>query len=256
VVMKSTKHYFSLIAQKSAADLISEARRGYLGILWWIIEPVIYMSVFYLIFVVVLDRGGEDRVAFLLTGLVVWKWFVSSIPQCANCISANIGLIRQVYIPKHVFPAMVVMTSTTKFLIILVLLIAFLIIAGKSPSAAWLSLPVLIGVQLLVTLAIGSVLSAIVPFIPDLKLIVDNGMILLFFLSGVFFDISSASPEIKSYLYLNPMVLIIENYRKVLLDGVWPDWSMLGTVLSISLGGLALGWYLLRRFDRTYVKVI
>jgi len=168
----------------------------------------------------------------------------------------NIGLIRQVYIPKQVFPAMVVMTSTMKFLIVFVLLIAFLIVTGKSPSAAWLALPVLMGLQLLVTLAIGSVLASIVPFIPDLKLIVDNGMILLFFLSGVFFDISSASPQVKSYLYLNPMVLIIENYRKVLLDGVWPDWFLLSTVFLISLAGLALGWHLLLKFDRTYVKVI
>ena len=62
-----------LIIQKAIADLISEARRGYIGILWWIIEPIIYMLVFYIIFVVVFDRGGEDRVAFLLTGLVIWK---------------------------------------------------------------------------------------------------------------------------------------------------------------------------------------
>jgi lipopolysaccharide transport system permease protein len=256
VISKSTKHYFSLVLQKSAADLISEARRGYLGILWWIIEPVIYMLVFYLIFVIVFNRGGEDRVAFLLTGLVVWKWFANSIPQCAISISMNIGLIRQVYIPKHVFPAMVVMTTTMKFLIVFVLLLIFLVVSGNSPSSAWLALPALMGLQLVVTLAIGGVLASIVPFIPDLKLIVDNGMMLLFFLSGVFFDISSASPEVKNYLYLNPMVLIIENYRKVLLDGLWPDWSLLGTVFSISLLGFALGWHLLLKYDRTYVKVI
>lgn len=254
--MKSTRHYLSLILQKSAADLISEARRGYLGILWWIIEPVVYMSVFYLIFVVVFDHRGEDRVAFLLTGLVVWKWFAASILQCSVSISANIGLMRQVYIPKQIFPVMVVMTSTMKFLIIFALLIGFLLVAGKSPSAAWISIPILVGIQLLLNLAFGSVIAAVVPFIPDLKVIVDNGMILLFFLSGVFFDISSASPEIKSYLYLNPMVLIIENFRTVLLNGVWPDWRLLGSILSMSLCVLVLGWYLLRRFDRTYVKVI
>ena len=254
--MRSTRHYLSLILQKAAADLISEARRGYLGVLWWVIEPVIYMSVFYLIFVVVFDRGGEDHVAFLLTGLVVWKWFAASIPQCSNCISVNVGLIRQVYIPKYVFPAMVVTNSTMKFLIVFVLLLLFLIFTGKSPSVEWFALPVLMGLQLLVTLAIGSVLAAFVPFVPDLRLLIDNGMTLLFFMSGIFFDISSASPELKTYLYLNPMAGIIDNYRAVLLDGVWPDWPMLGTVFSVSLPGLALGGYLLRRFDRTYIKVI
>lgn len=254
--MRSTTHYLSLIIEKSTADFISEARRGYLGILWWIVEPIIYMLVFYVIFVVVFDRGGEDRVAFLLTGLVVWKWFATSIPQCSNCIVANIGLVCQVYIPKHVLPGMVVLTSAIKFLIIFMLLIVFLVISGKSPSVEWISLPVLMAVQLGVILAIGSVLAAIVPFLPDLKIVIDNGMMLLFFLSGIFFDISAVSPEIRGYLYLNPMVGIIDNYRVVLLKGVWPNWFLLGVIFSISLMGLALGWYLLRRFDRTYAKVI
>jgi len=254
--MRSTTHYFSLIIEKSTADLISEARRGYMGVLWWIIEPVLYMSVFYLIFVVLFKRGDENAVPFLLTGLVVWKWFATSIPQSSNCISANIGLIRQVYIPKLVFPGMVVATSTMKFLIVFVLLVAFLLITGKSPSTAWLSIPLLMGVQLLMMLAIGSVLASVVPFLPDLKLIIDNGMMLLLFLSGVFFDISSVSSEMKGYLYLNPMLGIIENYRSVLLEGVWPDWFLLGKVLVASLAGIALGWHLLQRFDRIYAKVI
>lgn len=255
-IMKRYPHYLSLILQKASADLISEARRGYMGMLWWVIEPILYMGVFYVIFVVLFNRGGEDAVAFLLTGLVVWKWFATSIPQCANCIPANIGLVRQVYIPKFVFPGMVVATSTLKFLIVFILLVAFLLISGKSPTIAWLSIPALMGAQLLLMLAVGSVLASVVPFIPDLKLIIDNGMMLLFFLSGVFFDISSVSPEMKGYLYLNPMVGIIESYRSVLLDGAWPDWFFIGKVLLASIFIIALGWYLLWRFDRTYAKVI
>jgi len=255
-VLNSSSHYLSLILQKASADLVSEARRGYMGMLWWVVEPILYMGVFYVIFVVVFNRGGEDKVSFLLTGLVIWKWFATSIPQCGNCIPANIGLIRQVYIPKLVFPGMVVTTSTLKFLIVFMLLVAFLLITGKSPSVAWLSIPLLMGVQLLMMLAIGSILASIVPFLPDLKLIIDNGMMLLFFLSGVFFDISSVSSEMKAYLYLNPIVGIIENYRSVLLEGAWPDWLFLGKILLASLLGIAVGWFLLQRFDRIYAKVI
>jgi len=254
--MRSKNHYFMLIIQKAIADLISEARRGYLGILWWIIEPVLYMSIFYAIFVILFNRGGEDRVAFLLIGLVVWKWFATSIPQCANSIVANIGLIRQVYIPKFVFPSMILVSCTIKFLIIFVLLIGFLVITGKDLSVVWISLFVLMGVQFLVMLAIGSVCAAIVPFIPDLKLIIDNSMIFLFFLSGVFFDINMASSEMRMYLNLNPMVGIINSYREIILEGIWPNWILLATVSSISLIVLTIGWLLLRHFDRTYAKVI
>lgn len=254
--MNKFKHYFSLVVQKAMADLITESRRGYLGILWWVIEPVIYMSVFYLIFVVVFNRGGENRVYFLLTGLVIWKWFSAAILQSSNSIVANEGLIRQVYIPKIVFPAMAIMSATMKFFIVFIMLLGFLWLSGLSPAVSWISVIAIMCVQLLLMLSIGSILSVMVPFFPDIKLIIENGLMLMFFMSGVFFDINTASAGVKSYLYLNPMVGIIENYRNVLLDGLWPDWTFLLIVMSASLATLFFGLLLLSRYDRQLAKVM
>ena len=105
------RNYLSLVLQKAQSDFISETRRGYMGILWWVVEPVLYLSVFYIIFVLVFNRGGADAVSFLLTGLVVWKWFGSSIPQCTNSLYANNGFIRQGCIRKMVFPGVVVVNT-------------------------------------------------------------------------------------------------------------------------------------------------
>ena len=250
------KQYLLLMLQKSTSDLIAEARQGYMGVLWWVIEPVLYLTVFYFIFVVVFDRGGKDDVAFLLTGLVVWKWFGSSIPKCSNSISANVGLIRQIYIPKMVLPGMTVLTATFKFLIVFILLVTFLLVLGYSMNISWLALPILIFIQFTVILAIGSVLAAIVPFVPDFKFIIDNAMLLLFFLSGIFFDFSAVAPQVKSFLNINPMLVIIEGYREVLVNGDWPDWNLLSYVFIASLVVLALGWHLLHRYDRVYPKII
>ncbi|RME59397.1 ABC transporter permease, partial [Candidatus Parcubacteria bacterium] len=71
--MKPHLHYFSLILQKARSDLISEARRGYMGMLWWVLEPLLYLGAFYVLSTIVLHRGGEGAVSFLLVGLVVWK---------------------------------------------------------------------------------------------------------------------------------------------------------------------------------------
>lgn len=251
--MRRHHHYMALIVQKALAELISESRRGYMGMLWWVIEPVLYMGVFYLIFDVLSHRGGKSAVAFLLVGLVVWKWIATSIPQCAGCIQANAGLIQQVYIPKWVFPGMVVTTTTIKFLIVFTLLLAFLLIAGFKPAPAWFSIPIIMIVQILMLLAVGNVLAAIVPFFPDLKLIVDNTMMLLFFLSGVFIHFNAASPK---YLYMNPITQLIESYRHVLMNGAWPDWETLGIIALASLIGIAAGGLLLNRNDQVYAKVL
>jgi len=253
---KTFRHYCSFILQRSIAELISEARRGYMGYLWWVVEPVLYMAVFYVVFVVVFHRGGEHAVAFLLVGLVSWKWFASSIPKSSNAVLANAGLIRQVYMPKIVFPFTVLMTSSIKFLIVFCLLLGFLILTGMPPNAAWVGLPLIMLVQLLVMLAIGCILASIVPFLPDLKLVIENGMTFLLFMSGIFFDISTVSPTMQKYLYLNPMTGIIESFRHVLLNGLYPDFVLLGKLAFFACMGIVLGAYLLFKFDRVYVKIM
>jgi len=254
--MKKLKHYLAIIVQKSVSDIIAESRRGYIGLLWWVVEPVLYMGVFYMLFVVGFKRGGEGAVAFLLIGLVVWKWFDSSIRLSAVCISVNYGLIQQVYVPKLIFPMIVVLTATIKFFIIFILLIIFLVVIGHTPTLTWLAIPVVMMVQLYLMLAFGGLLAATVPLLPDVRLIIENGLTLMFFTSGIFFDISSVSPKIQTYLNLNPMLGIIKNYRGILIDGSWPDWIFLGeiTLVAIFTSGLAL-WILIK-FDKSYAKII
>ena len=249
-------HYVSLIWNKSISDLKSEARRGYLGILWWVIEPILYLSVFYVIFVMIFKSRSEDAVAFLLVGLVVWKWFSASILQCSVCITSNIGLIRQVSISKTIFPLMTVLSATLKFLIVFFLLILFLIYLGEVPTYQWISIPFVLIAQLLMMLAIGTILAVAVPFLPDIKLVVDNGMTLLFFLSGVFFDISDAPEDIQHYLYLNPMVALIESYRTILIDDHYPDWNILGVLSVISIVVFMAGLILMRKYSGRFVKVL
>ena len=249
-------HYLELVWYKGCADLRAEASRAYLGTLWWVLEPLLYMIVFYLVFGHLLQRGGEGFISFLLCGLVVWRWFVTSVSRGANAISANAGLMRQVYLPKYLFPAIVLVTSTLKFLIVFGLLLAYLLIFEAPPSWAWVALPLLLITQLLWSAACACVFAAIVPFVPDLKIIINNGLTLLFFMSGIFYDIGELSADAQFYFYLNPMATIIANYRLVLIEGGWPQLDAIGLSLAMSLIGLTIGIYLLTRYDRVYPKLV
>ncbi|WP_419632453.1 ABC transporter permease, partial [Thiolapillus sp.] len=144
-----TPHYWQLILYKTRADLKMEAARGYMGMLWWVLEPVLYMGAFYIIFAVALQRGGENFVPWLLTGLVVWKWFDTTVRMSLNVITAGKGLMSQVYLPKVFFPAVVILKNSVKFLVTLVLLLLFLLVYGMPLGWSWLMVPVLLLVQLL-----------------------------------------------------------------------------------------------------------
>jgi lipopolysaccharide transport system permease protein len=245
-----------LISYKVYAELSAEAARTFLGILWWLIEPVLYMSVFYLIFGVLLQRGGEGFVYFLLVGLVVWKWFDSSIRSGMVSLPVNAAVIQQVYQPKFIFPVIVVLINTTKFLFVMLLLLLFLLIAGKPVSASWLALLPLIGVQFVLITAIASLCATVIPFVPDLKWVVDNGLTMLFFLSGVFFDISALPENFQFWLRLNPMAVLINGYRNALLLGQMPDWGQLLWVLLFACTLTVVAVRVFNRYDRTYPKLV
>lgn len=248
--------YLDLIWYKVYAELSAEAARTWLGILWWVIEPVLYMSVFYLIFGIIFQRGGEGFVYFLLVGLVVWKWFDSSIRGGMVSLPANAAVIQQVYQPKLIFPVIVLLINTTKFLLVMLLLLLFLLIAGKPLTVTWLALLPLIGIQFVLTIGIASLCATVIPFVPDLKWVVDNGLTVMFFLSGVFFDISNVPDKFHAWLMLNPMAVLIDSYRSALLLGQMPDWGRLSWVLLFSCVLIVIAVRIFNRFDRVYPKLI
>ena len=245
-----------LIIQKARAGLRAEASRGYLGVLWWVIEPVMYMSVFYIAFAHLLNRGDENYVMFLLTGLIVWKWFHATLNTGSNSLMSSAGLMNQIYVPKIIFPMTNVAVNTFKFLFVLLMFLLFLKFTSGRVTWAWLLLPILVFTQFLLIAALSSLLAALMPFFPDLKMIFDNILMMLLFLSGVFFDIAKLPERMQQYLLVNPMAVLITMYRKVLLQGIPPDWRQVAWILVFSTVTMLLAVWVLRRYDRIYPKII
>jgi lipopolysaccharide transport system permease protein len=251
----STRHYVELIAYKAYAELRQEAGRTYLGFLWWIVEPVISLMIYALVFGTLLKRGGEGFVAFLFVGLAMWRWFNSTVMAGANSLPGNRGLMQQVYVPKLVFPTVSILTSSAKFGFLLLALLAYLWVTGHTIGASYLALPVLLATELLLITFLTYCVAAVVPFVPDLRLALDHAFRLLFFLSGIFFSIASVPAPYQSYLRLNPIASLIEAFRSVLIDGAWPSWGPVLVIAVFSALGIALGSALIGRYDRVYPKL-
>ena len=249
------RHWLELTLYKARADLKVEASQGYLGILWWVVEPVLYMGAFYVVFAVAMQRGGEGFVPWLLTGLVVWKWFDASVRMAANAIVTGKSLMSQVYLPKVFFPAVMVLRNSAKFLVTLGLLLLFLILVGVGPSWQWLWTPLVMALQLLLLCGIGFFLAALIPLWPDLMLVVNNGLMMMMFLSGIFFDTRQVEGWLGQALMLNPMAALVQAWRATLLDEQWPALGWLAWVVAVGLAFLALGLHLLRRYDRYYPRL-
>ena len=249
--------YLDLVLYRGISELRAEASRSYLGIVWWVMEPLLYVGVFYLVFETGLRRGGEDFVPYLLCGLVPWKWFDGTVKTASNVLSSSVGLMGQLYLPKYLLPLSVLVTNTLKFFIILVILLVFLALMGANwlnPEFPWLALVVI--AQLLLILAVGGLAAALVPLLPDLRYVVSYGLTMLFFMSGIFFSLSDLSAEAQFYLKFNPMLHIIEAYRSILLHGAVPDFGGLGVVMLGSLVLLVGVAVMFHKFDRTYPRIV
>ncbi len=250
------KQYFDLILYKTYADLRAETERTYLGFLWWVFEPILFMGVFYLVFGVLFNNGIERFTQFLLIGLVTWQWFKSSLAHGEQTILANRPLIQQIYLPKIVFPIILVLTDSVKFVFIFVLLLVFLWSTGSLPGTAYLALPLVLFVELLFILACTLLLAAIVPFIPDLRFVTENFLTAVFFMSGLFFKAAeTVPPHLQFYFYLNPMANLIEDYRHILMYNQLPNWTALLVIALVSLAGIVFSAWLIRRFEFLYPKI-
>ena len=248
--------YRDLILYKTLADLRAEAARTYIGFLWWVLDPLIFMAIFYVVFGLLLKRGTPDFVPFLLVGLVSWRWFQNTITHSATAILGGRGLMQQVYVPKVIFPLVVILTDLVKFGLVLGLLLVYLWLSGFSIGWTYLALPVLLLTQFLLIVGLTLLVAAFVPFAPDLKYLVEHLLQILFYFSGIFFSGSTIPKNYQTYFYLNPMASIVEAYRDILIYQQWPNWLALALIAALGFGISVLAYRWVMRNDHLYPKLV
>jgi len=211
-----------LIWTKAIFNLRSEVQRNYLSYGWWVLEPLLHMVIYYIVFGLLLNHGGKNYPVFLLTGLIPWMWFMKAVNGSSNSILTGQNLLLQVSLPSIVFPLVTVLQTTLKQIPVFLLLLGFLWAQGYGPGPQWLALFPLIIVQTLITTSFGCAVAAIIPFARDLSYLVPTGLTFLMFLSGVFYDYRDISPEWQHLFLSNPIAFLLKSYREVLIDGVLP----------------------------------
>lgn len=250
-----TTRYIELVLYKTYADLRAETEKTYMGFLWWIIDPLFFMLVFYVVFGLLLNNNTDNFIPFLLTGLVTWRWFDNTIMHGSSALQDNGGLMRQVYIPKLVFPVVTILTDLVKFSFVFSMLLLYLWLSGFGVNQSYLALPFILLVEFVLIVTLTFLTAALVPFFPDLKILITHILQILFFLSGIFFSSERIPEAYRSYFYLNPMARLIESYRDVLLHARWPDWQGLTITLVVALLAAIATGRLLMRYDRIYPKI-
>lgn len=249
------KQFVVLVAFKALAELRGERQRTYLGFVWWLLEPAFLMLVYYLVFSVFLNYGSADYIAVLLSGLVLWQWFGSAIPHCATSIQSAMSLARSVKVPMTLFPLSILVADSVKFVCVFVVLVIVLSGLGHLPNAAYGWLFFILLAQFIFICGMCFIVAAVVPLLPDLNFVINTVLQGLFFLSAVIYDFRSMSPKVQYWLGFNPMAVMIDSSREVLLYGHPPDVLRIALIYVFALISLAVGIWLIAFFTPRYPKL-
>lgn len=247
--------FLELLWFSAYAELKAESARSYLGLVWWLLEPAMFMAVFYVVFGLIMGSGDPQYIPFLLIGLTFWQWFKSCVSHGAYAIWLNIPMLRQVRLPILLFPLAAVASDTVKFAFVFLVLLVILWTMGYGPWWGYAALPLVFAALLMLASASALIAAAVVPFVPDLRFVIENALMALMFVSGVVFSPDDLAEPYRGWVALNPVVGIIAAARNILMHGRWPDWSLL---LQAGIGSalvLLLASVLILRLAPRYPKL-
>lgn len=256
---KDLKRYKNYITYATWAELKTEVINSYLGFLWMILEPLAYMLIYTFIATIVFKSSVEYFPVFVFIGLSIWNFFNKMVVVSVKLVATNRDTVTKVYLPKFVL--LLIKMGVNGFKMIVSFLLVFIFMALYRVPLSWnilWFLPILL-VVIILTFGICTLVLHMGVFAEDLTNIVNIIMRFIFYLTGVFFDLSA---RIKDVVYrtilldLNPIANLIYNMRNVLIYksspvGMWTlIWFFIGLGLSY------LGIKTIYKYENTYVKVM
>jgi lipopolysaccharide transport system permease protein len=245
----SLSQYFRLIDTMARMALRADASKYFLGYIWWVLEPLLFVAVFYVVFNVILDSRRSDFLIFLMCGKLPFIWFSKSVNHASLSLVANAGLIGKINVAKTLFPLAVVQEGLYKQAAVFCLLFAVLLASGYEMTANWLYLLPVIVVNYLMIVACSYIGACLVCIVRDFSMVISLGMIFLMFTSGVFWDPRELGDPIKTEIVLNanPVAFMLDAYRQILMHNTAPEMMHL---MAIGLGStiiLILAVLIMRR---------
>lgn len=252
----SLSQYFRIANVMARMALRADATKFWLGYIWWVLEPFLFVGIFYFVFAFILPNRQPDFLVFLMTGKLAFIWFSKSISLASNSIISGKGLISKIDMPKTIFPFSAVQEGLYKQITVFILLFCILIAYGYPVTMNWLYIIPLVIVNYLLILACAYVGATLVCMLRDFAPLIQLGMLFLMFTSGVFWNVRELGSPEKSELLLaiNPLAFVLDGYRQILMYNTPPDmWHLLA--IAAGSGALLCMMVLIMRRTSKYLAL-
>jgi len=256
----------SLISQMTKREVIGRYQGSVLGLFWSFLNPlfmlVIYTFVFGIVFKARWGGSGEQAsttnfAIILFAGLIVHGLLGEMFARAPMLIVGNVNYVKKVVFPLEILPVVALGAALFHaFISVIVLLIAQIVLSATLPSITVLWLPVVVAPFLLLLLGFSWWLASLGVYLRDVNQILAPIITALLFISPVFFPSSSLPAPLRPYLFLNPITLIVEQTREVLIFGNMPDFFALAIYALVAVLFAALGLFWFQKTRKGFADVL
>jgi lipopolysaccharide transport system permease protein len=231
-----------LLYELVVRDLTLRYRGSVLGFAWTLLNPVLFMVVYTLVFSVYLGTDIHAYPLYLLSGMIPWLWIAGAIGQAVTSIVDGRAYVGKTLLPIELLIIVPVLSNGINFLITILLLAPVAVVLGVNPVWAALFLPILVVIQLCMTLGLSLLVATCNVFYRDLQQLVGYVLLAVMFLTPMFYLSRRVPPNLQFMVTYSPIAALISGYQNVFYYGIPPDWRKLLFAAGFGIAVLALGF--------------
>ena len=241
-----------LIMASAKREVLGRYRGSVMGLLWSFFNPLFMLAVYTFVFSVVfkarwnVESDSKTEFALVLfAGLIVYNLFGESISRAPTLVLSNPNYVKKVIFPLEILPVVTLLSSAFHGLVSLgVWLLGYLLFFGL-PHLTVLYLPLVILPFSLFIIGLSWALASLGVFLRDVSQCIGTVIMVLTFVTPIFYPVTALPEEFRQWLYLNPITPVIEQARDLLYWGKPPDFALLGsyTIASTLVAWLGFAWF-------------
>ena len=243
---------FNLIREMTKREIVGRYRGSALGIVWSLFEPMLLLGVYTFVFSVVFKArwGGEgdskgEFAIILFAGLIVYGLFAECLNRAPSLVLNHPNYVKKVLFPLEILPWVALGVAIFHASISLLVLLVFILVQNHTLPWTVLALPLVFLPVMIISLGVGWFLSSLGVFVRDIGQMVGLISTVLLFASPVFYPLASIPEAYRGLLALNPLAMVIEQTRDVLIWGRLPNILTIAIqyVAAISIAWLGFAWF-------------
>lgn len=257
-----TRRHLHALWILSARDLKVRYSTSWLGYIWSVLDPLMMCAIYWFVFTQVFHRDvGEDPyILFLISGLLPWMWFNSSISDFTRAFRIDAKLVRSTAIPRWIWVARTVLSKGVEFLLSLPVLVVFAVVVGFTMGwhhlhVGWgvLWLPVAVVLQALLLMGLGLIIAPLCVLFRDLERTAKLVLRALFYATPIIYGLGDL-PEGFGWLeYANPLAGLFALYRADFFPDQWATGPIVSSA-AVSAVVFAIGCLVMRALERPVLK--